>query len=151
VTKIKEKMFFKYDVFTNRLGQTTPVGATNPGGLTPPPARDLFKAAEFDFESSKVKPAKLEVDVRYTHGTPGQAASAGHTPGKVLGTVPSAQGYNSVVKLQNLWSASESLMVWQKRGMRDVGPYYATMGLSALGIVLAVYLVGVMSFPKKAE
>jgi hypothetical protein len=143
-------MFFKFDGFTNRLGRTTPLVATNPGGLAPP-TQDLSRPAEFHFENAKVKPVKLEVDVRYTHGTHGQSASAGHTPGKALGTVPALEGYANVVKYQNAWIASENLMVWQKRGMRDVGPYYATLGACACGVLYGFYLISQMSFPKKAE
>ena len=140
-------MFYKFDGFTNRLIPTTPLQATNPAGLFPP-ARDLFKEAEFHFESSKVKPVKLEADVRYIHGaSPGQAASHG----TALGTVPASEGYARVQNLQKVWQASESLMVWQKRGIRDVGPYYATLGVCAFGVAYGFYLVFRMSFPKKSE
>jgi hypothetical protein len=140
-------MFYKFDNFTNRLARTTPQKANNPAGLIPT-TRDLFHEPEFHFESSKVKPVKMEADVRYIHGAaPGQAASHG----TALGTVPSSEGYARVQNLQKLWTASESLMVWQKRGMRDVGPYYATMGLCAVGAAYCFYLIAAMSFPKKPE
>jgi len=140
-------MFYNFDNFTNRLTGTTPLRANNPAGLTPS-TRDLFKEAEFHFESSKVKPVKMEADVRYIHGAaPGQAASAG----RALGTVPASEGYARVQNLQKLWLSTESLMVWQKRGMRDVGPYYATLGTCALGVGYCFYLVWQMSFPKRPE
>jgi hypothetical protein len=140
-------MFYKLNNFTNRLTRTTPLGANNPAGLIPP-SRDLFHETEFHFESSKVKPAKMEVDVRYIHGaSPGQAASHG----TALGTVPSSEGYARVQNLQKLWTASDALMVWQKRGMRDVGPYYVTLGTCAVGVAACFYLVWQMSFPKKPE
>jgi len=144
-------MFYKFDNFTNRLIGTTPLGANNPAGLLPK-TRDLFKEPEFYFESSKVKPVKLEADVRYIHGaSPGQAASHGHPAGGALGTVPASEGYARVQNLQKLWTASDALMVWQKRGMRDVGPYYVTMATCAFGVAYCFYLVAQMSFPKKPE
>jgi len=101
------------------------------------------------FESSKVKPAKLEVDVRYIHGAAhGEAASHG---GRALGTVPASDGYARVQNMQKSWLASENLMVWQKRGMRDVGPYYVTLGGCAVAVAYGFYLVWSMSFPKKPE
>lgn len=145
------KMFYKFDELTNRLGRTNPLLATNPGGLTPP-SKDVFKETEFIFESSKVKPVKFETDVRYTsHAAHGQSASAGHVTGKPLGTVPAAEGYSRIANLQSQWLASGELMVWQKRGIRDIGPYYATMGLCACAVAYGFYLIGRMSFPKKPE
>jgi len=144
-------MFYKFDGFSNRISSTTPLTAVNPAGLTLAP-RQLFQGAEFHFESSKVKPAKLEKDVRYIHGaSPGQAASHGHPAGTALGTVPASEGYARVQNLQKLWTANESLMVWQKRGMRDVGPYYVTLAGCGLAVAYGFYLVYQMSFPKKAE
>jgi len=147
----RKKMFYKFDNFVNRLGRTSPLLATNPAGLTPQP-RELFKEPEFHFESSKVKPVKLEADVRYaTHAAHGESASTGHVTGRPLGVVPAAEGYGRIANLQNTWLASGELMVWQKRGMRDAGPFYATMGLCALSVVYGLYLIANMSFPKKPE
>jgi len=144
-------MFYKFDQLTNRLARTSPLLATNPAGLTPAASAHI-QEAEFHFESSKVKPAKLEVDVRYIHGSsPGQSASSGHAAPKSLGVVPSAEGYARVQNLQKLWLASENLMVWQKRGMRDMGPYYATMGACAFAVAYGFYVIFKMSFPKKPE
>jgi hypothetical protein len=142
-------MFYKFDVLSNRLGRTTPINAINPAGLTSAVQGPIVEP-EFSFESRKVKPVKLEVDVRYIHGTPGQAASASLSS-KPLGTIPALDGYKNVAKYQKIWQASENLMVWQKRGLRDVGPYYFTLGACAVGVAYCVYLIGRMSFPKKAE
>ena len=140
-------MFFKFDGFANRLTNASPLEAMNPAGLVA--ARgEVIREPEFYFESKKVKPVKLEVDVRHVHGTPGQAASAISQP---LGVIPAAQGYSRVVDLQKSWLSSENLMVWQKRGVRDVGMYYATLGGCALGVGYCFYLIYKMSFPKKPE
>jgi len=42
-------------------------------------------------------------------------------------------------------------MVWQKRGMRDVGPYYITLAGCGLGVAYGLFLIYRMSFPKKPE
>jgi len=141
-------MFYKFDGFTNRLIRTTPFAANNPSGFTPSTG-SVLREAEFMFESSKVKPAKLEVDGRYIHGaSPGEAASHG---GRALGTVPASEGYARVQSLQRSWLANDGLMVWQKRGLRDVGPYYATLAGCGLAVAYGFYLVYRMSFPKKPE
>jgi len=107
---------------------------------------------EFIFESSKIKPVKLEADVRYsTHAAHGQSASAGHVTGKPLGIVPASAGYSRIADLQSSWLSTSELMVWQKRGVRDIGPYYATMALCAGSLAYGLYLIGRMSFPKKPE
>jgi len=99
-----------------------------------------------------VRPVKLEVDVRHTHGGGGHAAVVGHgAHSEPLGVIPASEGYARVASLQKLWLANDGLMVWQKRGVRDTGLYYATLAGCAVGVVYGVYLILRMSFPKKAE
>jgi len=142
-------MFYKFDMFTNRLGRSSPLSATNPAGLNPP-SQNLTMEPVYTFESAKVKPVKLEKEMRQSRAVAGQAASAG---GKPLGVIPALEGYQRVVDYQKEWLAksSEHLMVWQKRGVRDVGPYYVTLIGCAAGTLLGCYLVFKMSFPKKPE
>jgi len=142
-------MFYKFDMFTNRLSRSSPLAATNPAGLNPA-SQNLSVEPVYVLESTKVKPVKLEKELRRSHVAAGQAASAG---GKPLGIIPSVDGYQRIVDLQNEWLAktSEHLMVWQKRGVRDVGLYYATLVGCGAGTLLGFYLVYKMAFPKKAE
>jgi len=72
-------------------------------------------------------------------------------PSQPLGVVPASEGYARVSHLQKLWLANDGLMVWQKRGMRDTGLYYATLAGCAAGALYGVYLIVRMSFPKKVE
>jgi len=69
------------------------------------PSKELGKEPEFHWESSKIKPAKLEVDVRYTHNAGAISAMPGAAPTN-LGVVPSSEGYTKVANLQKLWSVS---------------------------------------------
>jgi len=140
-------MFFTFDGFTNRLGRSTPLQAVNPAGLVQAKSAVLAEP-EFHFESKKVKPVKMEVDIRQSHGSHGHSASGA---GKPLGTIPAVEGYTRVVDLQRSWLSSENLMVWQKRGVRDTGMYYATLGGCAVGAVYCFYMIYKMSFPKKIE
>jgi len=121
----------------------------NPSGLNPA-SKNVTKEPEFYWESSKVKPAKLEVDVRYIHNAGAMSTSA-HDAAKNLGSIPAAAGYARVAHLQKEWLASDALMVWQKRGFRDSGPYYATIASCVVMVGYCFYLLGRMSFPKKAE
>jgi len=66
------------------------------------------------------------------------------------GVIPGSAGYQNIVRLQTLWSVEDGTMVWQKKGT-DTVLYNATLALCAVSVVYVVYLLGVMSFPKKQE
>jgi len=66
------------------------------------------------------------------------------------GIIPSSEGYQNVVKLQKLWSVEDGTMVWQKKPSDNV-LYNATLAGCVVGALYCVYLVFVMSFPKKPE
>jgi coproporphyrinogen III oxidase len=43
----------------------------------------------------------------------------------------------------------DHLLVWMKRGSRDMAPYYLSLALCGVGMVLVVKNLIAMSFPKK--
>ncbi|XP_064622766.1 uncharacterized protein LOC135484976 [Lineus longissimus] len=151
-------MFFKFNPFSGRVTQSSQSSAYNPRGIAPhsePPS------AEIMFESSRVKPIH-ETGTATGGRVAGQPAKAlgameasvvsalGPTAsGKALGYVPNHPGYFRFMELQKLFTKDDHLLVWMKRGSRDMGPYYLTLGLCAIGMGLAVKNLIAMSFPKK--
>lgn len=55
------------------------------------------------------------------------------------------------ITLELISQAEDGLMVWQKRGLRDSGPYYVTLAGIAVGVTYSLYLIFKMSFPKRQE
>jgi len=70
--------------------------------------------------------------------------------GSAGGTIPAKSGYQNVLRLQKLWSIEDGTMVWQKKGI-DTVSYNLTLISSGAAVLYCFYLIGQMSFPKKAE
>lgn len=136
-------MFFKFDSLSGRVVPSATAKVYNPAGLTPA-AAEAPKQSVFIFESSKVKAASIDV-------VADGGALSKHAAAKALGIVPADAGYGKVISLQKKWALDDGLMVWQKRGLRDSGPYFVTLAGIAFGATYSFYLIYKMSFPKRQE
>ncbi|XP_074662394.1 cytochrome c oxidase subunit 7A, mitochondrial-like [Tubulanus polymorphus] len=74
--------------------------------------------------------------------------SAGRN-GKALGTVPAGPRYQKIMEMQKLMTAQDGALVWQKRGARDLIPYYFTGAVCLCGLTSAFYNLYLMSYPKQ--
>lgn len=143
-------MPFKFDIFNGRLTHSPVSNILNPAGLTPT-SSVAFKEPVYMFESSKVKAASAEFSTEFvSHASPSSTQHAG-TTSKPLGIIPKDAGCGKIFTLQKKWAAQDGLLVWQKMGFRDVGPYYFTLVGVGVGVAYSVFLILKMSFPKKPE